>query len=166
MSGASAAPAAVPPGTTSAEDEAALSSPFVRALVRQIRAHDTSGMWERKSDAELLSGYVLSREQRRAIPVIADPDPKTMWRIEQFWSAAGLALEQAGGPIATPIVKLSHEGFGRALLICGRLVVATRIMRDVHRFGFETLTKLAAEGDKLISEAMETLKEFPDAARA
>ncbi len=166
MSGAPSTPPAGPTVATDDGDEAALASAFVRALVRQIRAHDTSGMWERKSDAELLSGYVLSREQRRAIPVIADPDPKTVWRIEQFWSAAGLALEQAGGPIATPVVKLTHEGFGRALLICGRLVVASRVMRDVHRFGFDSFTKLASEGEKLINEAMETLKEFPDAARA
>jgi len=147
------------------EDVAALASPFVRALVRQLRAHDTTGAWERKSDVELLAPYVVTREQRRSMPVIADPDARQLWRIEQFWAAAGLAVEQASGIIASPMVKLTHEGFGRAILITGRLVAVSRILRDVHRFGFESLSKLAAQGEKLVNEAVQAIDRFPEAAR-
>ena len=155
----------VPTSAVSDEDAAALASPFGRALVRQLRAHDTTGVWERKSDVELLAPYVVTREQRRSMPVIADPDARQLWRIEQFWAAAGLAVEQASGIIATPLVKLTHEGFGRAILITGRLVAVSRILRDVHRFGFESLSKLAAEGGKLVDEAVRAIDEFPEAAR-
>ena len=62
-------------------------------------------------------------------------------------------------------MKLTHEGFGRAVLICGRLVVASRFMRDVHRFGFDSFGKLAAEGEKLVAGALATLQEFPEVAR-
>ncbi len=154
-----------PASAVSDEDAAALASPFGRALVRQLRAHDTTGVWERKSDVELLAPYVVTREQRRSMPVIADPDARQLWRIEQFWAAAGLAVEQASGIIATPLVKLTHEGFGRAILITGRLVAVSRILRDVHRFGFESLSKLAAEGGKLVDEAVRAIDEFPEAAR-
>ena len=158
--------AAPSPAADMAEaDATALASPFVRALVRQLRAHDTTGSWERKSDSELLAPYVVSREQRRSMPVIADPDSRQLWRIEQYWAAAGLAVEQASGIIATPMVKLTHEGFGRAVLIAGRLVAASRILRDVHRFGFESLSKLAAEGEKLVGEAVQSIEKFPEAAR-
>jgi probable nitrogen fixation protein len=153
------------PATAEDADGAALASPFVRAVVRQMRAHDTTGFWETKTDAELLQGFVVTREQRRAMPVIADPDSKTLWRIEQFYSAAGLAVEQATGVIATPLVKLTHEGFGRALLIAGRLVAVSRILRDVHRFGFASLSRLADEGEKLVAEAAKLIDEFPDVAR-
>ena len=30
----------------------------------------------------------------------------------------------------------------------GKLVVLSKHLRDVHRFGFETIAKLAAEGEK------------------
>lgn len=143
-----------------------LARPFMRALVRQIRAHDVTGTWESKSDAELLAPYVLSREQRRAIPIIADPDTRTVWRIEQLYAAVGLAIEQATGIIASPIVKLTHEGFGRVVLIAGRLVVVSRFMRDVHRFGFDTYTKLAQEGEKLVNEGVSSVNEHPEVARA
>ncbi|MFO1119950.1 MAG: NifX-associated nitrogen fixation protein [Rhodospirillales bacterium] len=157
------------PAATAADaaeaDAAALASPFVRALVRQLRAHDITGAWERKSDAELLAPYLVTPEQRRAMPVIGDPDARQLWRIEQYWAAAGLAVEQACGIIATPIVKLTHEGFGRAVLIAGRLVVASRVMRDVHRFGFANLSKLASEGEKLVSGAAEMIAKYPEPAR-
>ncbi|MFO1145597.1 MAG: NifX-associated nitrogen fixation protein [Rhodospirillales bacterium] len=142
-----------------------MASLFVRALVRQLRAHDITGAWERKSDAELLAPYLVTPEQRRAMPVIGDPDARQLWRIEQYWAAAGLAVEQACGIIATPIVKLTHEGFGRAVLIAGRLVVASRVMRDVHRFGFANLSKLASEGEKLVSGAAEMIAKYPEPAR-
>jgi probable nitrogen fixation protein len=153
------------PPAESEADAAALASPFGRALVRQLRAHDTTGVWERKSDGELLAPYIVTREQRRSMPVIADPDARQLWRIEQFWAAAGLAVEQASGIIATPLVKLTHEGFGRAVLITGRLVAASRILRDVHRFGYDSLSKLVAEGEKLVGEAVQAIDKFPEAAR-
>jgi probable nitrogen fixation protein len=158
--------AATPDAASPDADWVALSTPFMKALVRQLRAHDTTGTWERKSDPELLARYLLSREQRRAMPVIADPRPEVLWRIDQFWAAAGLAVEQATGLIATPLVKLTHEGFGRGVLIAGRLVAASRILRDAHRFGFESLEKLAADGEKLVAEAVASIEEFPEAARA
>lgn len=157
MSAAASVPA-------SAEDAEVLEAPFVRALVRQLRAHDVGGFWEKKSDTELLAPYVLTREQRRAIPVIADPDSKTVWRIEQFYAAVALALEQRTGIIPSPLVKLTHEGFGRVVLTAGRLVVVNKYLRDVHRFGFDSLAVLLAEGDKLVSEAEELIARFSEVA--
>ncbi len=50
------------------------------------------------------------------------------------------------------------------ILTAGRLVVVNKQLRDVHRFGFETLAKLAEEGDKLIASAVEMIKKFPEVA--
>ncbi|MER9714122.1 hypothetical protein NKJ13_28510 [Mesorhizobium sp. M0174] len=60
--------AAVSPAVN--EDEAALAMPFVRCLVRLIRAQDASGSREGKSDAELLGDFI-TRKQRRASPSLA-----------------------------------------------------------------------------------------------
>ncbi|ESX08291.1 hypothetical protein X768_22770 [Mesorhizobium sp. LSJC265A00] len=68
------------------EDEAALAMPFVRCLVRLIRAQDSYGSWEGKSDAELLADFIVTRKQRRAIPVIGDPDPDVLWRLDLFYT--------------------------------------------------------------------------------
>ncbi|MER9756158.1 NifX-associated nitrogen fixation protein [Mesorhizobium sp. M0166] len=149
-----------------AEDEAALTTPFVKCLVRLVRAHDPHGSWEAKSDAELLGDFIITKEHRRAIPIIGDPDPDVLWRLEMFYTAVGLAIEERSGLMASPMMEMSHEGFGRVLLTAGRLVVLSKTLRDVHRFGFETFWKLAAAGTKLAGDATAAIEAHPEVARA
>jgi probable nitrogen fixation protein len=151
---------------TAIKDTHATTSPFLRELIKQWRAQDTHGAWEGKSDLDLIKPYVVTKEQRREMPIIGDPDPETIWRIELFYNAVGLAIERETGLIASPMMKMHHEGFGRMLLTTGKLVVLSKHLRDVHRFGFETIEKLAAEGDKAVAGAVATIKEFPEVAKA
>lgn len=149
-----------------AADAAALATPFLRTLVRLLRAEDTYGAWEGKADAALLADFVVTREQRREVPIIGDPDPDVLWRLDKFYAAVGLAVEGRTGRIASPMMKMSHEGFGRVVLTTGKLVVVAKSLRDVHRFGFDSLTKLAEAGEKLVDEAAATIAQFPEAAAA
>ena len=57
-------------------------------------------------------------------------------------------------------------GFGRIVLLAGKLVVFSRTLRDMHRFGFEDLDALAAEGTKFATQAVAMIEEHPDLARA
>ncbi len=79
---------------------------------------------------------------------MGDPDPETLWRLELFYNAIGLAIERSLGIMVSPMMKMRHEGFGRMVLIGGRLIVVNKHLRDVHRFGFDSLEKLVAEGEK------------------
>lgn len=143
---------------------AGIDHPFTRTLTRLVRAADSHGVWERKPDAEVLGDFIVSREARRAMPIIDDPDPDIIDRVEAFYGAVGLAIEQATGRIASPLLKINHEGFGRILLTAGRLVVISRTLRDVHRFGFEDFETLAVAGQKLVDEAAAMIARFPDVA--
>lgn len=147
------------------EDKPAdLTAPFVRTLVRVVRAEDTFGVWERKSDAEILADFIVTKEQRRQIPIIGDPDPDVLGRVEKFYIAVGLDIERATGRMASPMMKMSHEGFGRVILSVGRLVVISKSLRDVHRFGFESFNKLAEAGEKLVDDAREWIDAYPAVA--
>jgi probable nitrogen fixation protein len=145
--------------------EAFKSSPFLSELVKQVRAQDTYGAWEGKSDAEVLKEYIVTKEQRKEIPIIGDPDPDILWRIELFYNAVGLGMERRTGIIASPMMKIGHEGFGRVLLTAGRLVVVNKHLRDVHRFGYESYAKLAEAGDKLIDDCVAWVEKYPDVAK-
>ncbi|HYA76477.1 MAG TPA: NifX-associated nitrogen fixation protein [Burkholderiaceae bacterium] len=146
-------------------DEAALlSDAFVRELLKQIRAQDLHGAWEGKSDATLLEPFVLTAEQRRAIPIMGDPDPETLWRLELFYNAVGLAVERQTGVMVTPMMKMHHEGFGRLVLTAGRLIVVNKHLRDVHRFGFASLAKLAETGTRFVEEAVAMIRKYPEVA--
>lgn len=142
-----------------------LERPFLRELVKQLRAQDTHGAWEGKSDLTLLAPYILTPEQRRALPMLGDPDPDTLWRLELFYNAVGLSIERISKVIASPMLKMHHEGFGRMVLIAGRLVVVNKHLRDVHRFGFASLAQLCEAGEKLVNEAVAMIERFPEAAR-
>jgi probable nitrogen fixation protein len=140
----------------------ALEAPFVQELIKQWRAQDTHGMWDGKNDEQLLAPYVVTREERRQMPIIGDPDPELLWRLELFYNAVGLAIERRTSIVATPMMKMHHEGFGRMILMAGRLIVVNKHLRDVHRFGFESLDKLAAEGEKLVTDGIAMIEAFPD----
>jgi probable nitrogen fixation protein len=149
-----------------ADDMEAHKAPFVQTLIRVIRAHDTHGAWDNKNDQMLLRAFIITKEQRKHIPIVGDPDPRTLMRLDQYYTAVGLSIENRTGLIAQPLIKLSHEGWGRVVLIAGRLVVVSKSLRDVHRFGFLTLGRLAEDGTKLVDQAVAAIDQFPEAARA
>ena len=151
--------------TDAPSDEAMLATPFVQQLVKQMRAQDTHGQWEGKSDLKILKPFILTPEERRAIPIMGDPDPETLWHLEIFYNAIAVAIERETGQMVSPMMKMSHEGFGRMVLIAGRLVVVNKQLRDVHRFGFPSLTKLAEAGGKFLTEAVTMIRTYPDVAK-
>ncbi len=142
----------------------AMETPFVVELIKQWRAQDAHGAWDGKTDADLLAPYIVTREQRREMPIIGDPDPEVLWRLELFYNAVGLSIERRTKVMVTPMMKMSHEGFGRLVLLAGRLVAVNKQLRDVHRFGFESMEILAEEGEKLVAAGVGMIEQFADAA--
>ncbi len=149
-----------------ATDDPALGSPFIRELVRQIRATDTFGAWEHYDTAALVDPFILTPERKRAIPVVADPDGETITRLRTFYNAVATRIEARSGIMAVPVITLSHEGFGRAIVLAGKLVVLDKPLRDVHRFGFASTDKLVRRGEQAVESAVALIERFPEVARA
>jgi probable nitrogen fixation protein len=147
------------------DDDAYLASPFVQQLIKQLRAQDINGAWDSKSDLQLLKPYLHSAEERRALPILGDPDPETLWHLEIFYNAIAVAIERETGQMVSPMMKMSHEGFGRMVLLAGRLVVVNKQLRDVHRFGFSSLAKLAEAGTRFLDEAVSMIRSYPAVAQ-
>ena len=129
-----------------------------------MRAVDTYGTYDDWPQAKILAPFVLTKAMRREIPIVGDPDEITMSRVKAFYNAIAAMTESRCGLMAVPIIHLSHEGFGRALITVGKLVVVDRTLRDVHRFGFPTLSKMKDEADKLLSVALEIVGQYPKVA--
>jgi probable nitrogen fixation protein len=143
---------------------AALDSVFVKELIKQWRAQDMHGAWDNKTDFDLIEPYIVDKAKRKEIPLVGDPDPETIWRLELFYNAIGLTIERSTGCMVSPMMKMSHEGFGRMILMAGRLIVVNKMLRDIHRFGFDSLQKLADEGDKAVAAGIEMIKKYPEVA--
>jgi probable nitrogen fixation protein len=147
------------------DDATYLGKPFVQQLVKQLRAQDINGTWDNKSDLQLLKPYIHTAEERRALPILGDPDPETLWHLEIFYNAIAVAIERETGQMVSPMMKMSHEGFGRMVLLAGRLVVVNKQLRDVHRFGFPSLAKLSDAGTKFLDEAVSMIRAYPEVAQ-
>jgi probable nitrogen fixation protein len=137
---------------------------FFREMARQTRALDNYGTYDGWTDAQVLAPYVVTKAQRRLIPIIGDPDDVLLARIRAFYNAIATLIEKECGQMAVPFINITHEGFGRALITVGKLVVMSRTLRDVHRFGFESHSKMKDEADKLLSVALELVGKHPDVA--
>ena len=116
---------------------------FLNELIKQWRAQDLHGSWDAKSDHDLLEPYIMTREKRLEIPLMSDPDPETLWRMELFYNAIGLTIER---------------------FTAGRLIVFNKHLRDVHRFGFDSLEKLELEGERIVADGIEWIEKYPEVA--
>lgn len=142
---------------TVAENDPILESDFIQEMVKQMRALDSYGTWEGYSAAQLLDPFVLTKERKREIPIIGDPDEETMARLKAFYNAIAMMIEKECSLMAVPFMNMSHEGFGRVLITVGKLVVVDRALRDVHRFGFPSLSKMKDEADTMLGIALELI---------
>ncbi len=148
-----------------AEKPPAVDSVFVKELIKQWRAQDMHGAWDGKTDLDLIEPYIVNKAKRKEIPLVGDPDPETLWRLELFYNAIGLTIERSTGCMVSPMMKMSHEGFGRMILMAGRLIVVNKMLRDVHRYGYDSLEKLAEEGEKAVSAGIDMINKFPEVAK-
>lgn len=137
---------------------------FMREMLRQMRALDAYGMYDGKPIDAMLAPFVLSKETRAAIPLVGDPDQRTLSRVKAFYNAIAVLVEKECGQMAVPLVHLSHEGFGRVLITVGKLVALDRPLRDAHRFGFESFSKMKTEADKQLAVATELVGRYPEVA--
>ncbi|MEO0349595.1 MAG: NifX-associated nitrogen fixation protein [Cyanobacteria bacterium P01_A01_bin.15] len=137
------------------------SSPFLKAIIQQIRANDSYGTYRNWADEVLLKPYLIPKKKRREISVEGEVDPITLARISSFYRAIAACIEGETGQLSQVVVDLSHEGFGWALIFSGRLILVSISLRDAHRFGFDSLEKLSAEGEKLVKKGIDLAERFP-----
>jgi probable nitrogen fixation protein len=141
-----------------------LQADFIKEMAKQMRALDSYGTYDGWPVERILAPFVLTKEQRREIPVIGDPDDVTLSRVKAYYNAIAAMIEKECGLMAVTMMNITHEGFGRALITVGKLVVMDRTVRDVHRFGFDSLSKMKDEADKVLSVALGIVGKYSEVA--
>ncbi len=136
-------------------------SPFGVELIRQIRALDQFGNWSRITDEELLiKKYVKTKEELKAVPVIADIDEMMINDIKMIYKAIALSFERKTGIVCNVIMEMSHEGFGRCAILSDRICIIDKYFKDAHRFSFRSLEALFEEGDKNLERALKVYEQY------
>lgn len=147
-------------------DREVLKGPLCQALFRLQRSQDRSGAWESIPDEALIEPYIVTKVQKREIPLIGDPDPDILWRVEQLYQAISMEVERRTGVPCGHILNIHHEGWGRIVILAGKLVAVSAYVRELHRFGYENLVQLEQKCMKLVEEGVATIQKYPEVAAA
>ena len=150
----------IPETTTNIVEE----SSFLKELVLQVRAQDHYGVYRTWKDELVLANFVVSKDKKSKISVEGDVDSATQLRILCFYRAIAACIERKTGKLCQAVIDLSHEGFGWSIIWTGRLMVVSRTLRDAQRFGYPSLKKLAAQGERLVNSGIKSIEQFPNAA--
>ena len=134
---------------------------FIETLTSQIRALDQFGTWAKKSDEEVLCDkYVKTKEQLKNVPIIADIDEMQIKDIRLIFQSIALAFELKLGIMCSVVMEMSHEGFGRAVVLAEKIVITNKFFKDAHRYSFRTYDDLIKEGGKMLKEAIEIYETY------
>jgi probable nitrogen fixation protein len=134
---------------------------FIETLISQTRALDQFGTWAKKSDEEILSEkYVKSKEDMKNIPIIADIDEMQIKDIRLIFQSIALGFELKTGIMCSVVMEMSHEGFGRAVVLAEKIVVTNKFFKDAHRYSFRTYDALVSEGGKMLKDAIEIYQTY------
>ncbi len=138
-----------------------MSALFTDTLIGQVRALDQFGTWANRTDEDILNEkYVKTKEDLRNIPIIADIDEMQVQDIRLIFQAIALAFEKKTGVMCSVVMEISHEGFGRAVVIADKIVITNKFFKDAHRYSFRTYEKLLEEGEKMLNKAIEIYNEY------
>ena len=134
---------------------------FLDTLIGQVRALDQFGTWANKADEDILiEKYVKTKEDLKNIPVIADIDEMQVQDIRLIFQAIALAFEKETGIMCSVVMEMSHEGFGRAVVIADKIVIVNKFFKDAHRYSFRTYEDLEKEGQKMLDNAIKIYEEY------
>ncbi|MDT4332591.1 NifX-associated nitrogen fixation protein [Methylomonas sp. MED-D] len=143
-----------------------MSSEIVVEMIKQLRAMDTYDTYEGWSEEKIIDPLIMTKERKREVPVIGDPDEITLARVKAYYNAISSLVEKRCGLMAVPVINITHEGFGRALVLVGKLIAVDKVLRDVHRFGFGSLEELNEKTEKVLEKAVALIEQFKEVAEA
>ncbi len=148
--------------TESKEEEKDYSGdPFFASLVTAVRGVDQYGSWEKFTDVQLLKmKYIKSKEDLKKIPRGGDMDPRVPINIRLMLQGVALEFEKRTGEFATVVLDMSHEAFGRGLVLAGGVVAVEQFYREAQRFSYTSMEKLLEEGNKMVEKGVKNFQNF------
>ncbi len=140
---------------------------ILKEIVNQIRAYDTYGTWEKKSDHDILNNLFLTKPEKQASLSLmghCEVDPKALLKLHAYFKAIGALIEKSSGLLTSVVINLDEEGNGIVLIYSGRLILVNKSIRDANKFRFKSLDEMALQAQKFIDKALELLEKYREVA--
>lgn len=140
--------------------------PFERCIANLLDAYDKYGLNANRSREEKLKRlFLVDPSKLKGNSTLCEGEsPAIKRQAIIFYQAVAMSLEIKSGSTVCSIVEWDDEGFGRAVVYSGRLVLAAQAWRQ-GQFGFTNMEDACREGEKLIASGLEWLEQYPAIAR-
>ncbi|MEK5165016.1 DUF269 domain-containing protein [Paenibacillus sp. FSL R5-0527] len=149
------------------EPDRRLLAAFNRTLSQMIDAYDYFGKVSGLSEEEKIARLLLfTPEEKQALSQDCTPNAKLRRQVEHVFQALAAALEAETGQLMQSMVEMNGEGFGRAIVSSGRLILVSVTLRAGLRFPFTSAAKLEKFALSQIREALDWLARHGEVAAA
>ncbi|MBA9088745.1 putative nitrogen fixation protein [Fontibacillus solani] len=133
-----------------------LVSTFNKSLSRILDAYDYFEKGSGLNTEEKIARLALfTAEEKLALGADCTPSPKLRKQVENVFQAMALTLEIETNSLVQSMVDMNSEGFGRAIVSSGRLILISTTLRAGLRFPFSSRIKLERFALNSLREALE-----------
>lgn len=140
---------------------------ILKEIVNQVRAYDTYGTWEKKSDHDILNHLFLTKPEKQpslSLMGHCEVDPKALLKLHAYFKAIGALIEKSSGLLTSVVINLDEEGNGIVLIYSGRLILVNKSIRDANKFRFKSLDEMALQAQRFIDKALELVEKYREVA--
>lgn len=142
-----------------------LESTFLKNLNQVIQSNDFTGAYRNLTVQQIIeSAFMMSAEEKEKIAECGIIPQKLKEQISFLFQAVAFSVEQKTGIMASSIVELNEEGFGRGMVYCGKLIALNKSVRGSQQFIFQNLEKLDKVGRLFIEEAVMWVGKYKEIA--
>ncbi|ADR18592.1 DUF269 domain-containing protein [Calditerrivibrio nitroreducens] len=119
------------------------------SILNKIKAMDTFGTYKRLSDGEILMRYF----RKKSVSIeesLGDISEEGIFKIRLFYESVAYFLEKNIGIEINICADISREGFGKIVIYSGDKIINIFHLRNLHRFGFNSIDEIDSYGDEIL----------------
>lgn len=141
--------------------DAELAGAFRAKLCALLDADDVFGRFASLSREEKIARmFLASAADKAGSDFNCAVSPKVRQQVPLLFCAAAALIEERSGRFIQSSAEINHEGFGRALLYSGRLILALKSLRAGFPFPFTSEEKAVRYGVACVEEALAFLGQY------
>lgn len=142
-----------------------IESSFLANLAQVIQANDLTGVYRSLSPQQKVEVvFIPNAEDKGKLAECGIIPENLKEHISCFFQAVAFSVEQQTGIMASSIIELNDEGFGRGMVYCGKLIALNKSIRGSQQFLFQNLEKLEKVGQAFIEEAVMWIHKYKEIA--
>lgn len=143
------------------EVDAELAGAFRKKLCALLDADDVFGRCASLSHEEKIARmFLASAADKAGSDFNCAVSPKVRQQVPVLFYAAAALIEERSGMLIQSSAEINHEGFGRALLYSGRIILALKSLRVGFPFPFTSEEKAVRYGVACVEEALAFLGQY------